>query len=252
MGKTYLRTLFVFVFVMVGLSKVQAQSINNVQVQVDGDDINISFDLKFKSSIQEKYDIEIFSSRDNYATPLAVKDGKLKDVAAVNARLTYVVDGAIVFEEFKGDVNFQIVATMVYAPIVIDTPSKPSKHKKGSMVQVKWHGGIEDEKFSVDLYKNGVKQETLDANNEYGTYSWVMPRKQKKGKYKLAIQSDSNSSNRAFSPEFKIKSKVPFIVKVLPVLAAGAAAYYFLEVQGGESVTPPGGGESLPNPPELP
>lgn len=255
MAYGYLRRFLLVFFggVFFVLSKGHAQSIDNVQVEVDGDNINVSFDLGYKSSIQEKYDIEIYSSRDNYSKPLVVKEGQLKDVPAMNRRITYVLDGMENFAEFKGEVDFQIIATMVYAPIVIDRPYQSEKYKRGSMVQVKWHGGIENETFNVDLYKDGVKMQTLDQNNEFGSYSWMMPKQQKKGNYKIAIQSEKNSLNRVLSPEFKVKARVPFIVKFLPVLAAGAAAYYVFGMQGGE--TGGGGGgdvNTLPDPPSLP
>ncbi|PIB36343.1 hypothetical protein BFP72_13530 [Reichenbachiella sp. 5M10] len=249
----YLRTFTVLLIstLFLIITDAQGQSLENVQVQVDGDDINVSFDLVYKTSLQEKYDIEIYSSRDNYTEPLKIKEGELKDVPALNRRHTFILDGMENFAEFKGEIDFQIIATMVYSPVIIDRPFESQSYKRGRMVEVKWHGGIENETFAVELFKNGVKMETLEENNQYGSYNWAMSSKQKKGKYQFAIQSEKNMQNKVLTPEFKVKSKVPFIVKALPVLAAGAAAYFILN-SGGESGGSGGGTESLPNPPALP
>lgn len=231
--------------------QIFAQKIENVEVKLMNSDIILSFDLQHKESMQEQFEVEIFSSRDKYVKPILVKSGESKKVDSFG-RKEFVIDGKEVFSGYKGPLDFEIRATMTFSPIVVLKPGATS-FKKGRLVDVSWRGGLEDDAYNVDLYKGNTKVKNLGEKIELHSYSWVMPSSTKKGKYNLKIESTKNPANSAISAEFRVKNKVPFIVKFLPVAAIGAGVYFL--TQGG--TTEPGGGTTtedndLPDPPDVP
>jgi hypothetical protein len=228
-----------------------AQKIENVVVISTEEGIELSFDIQQKESIQELYNVQIYSSFDNYKVPLQFLSGKTKDVKTTN-RLKFVIDGEEAFAGFKGEVDFKISATMIYSPIVMHKPYGAAKYKKGSLIEIAWKGGVEDDSYKLELYKGSKKVKTLESDISLHSYSWVAD-KTKKGNYKLKVASVKNESNSAFSPEIKIKSKLPFVIKVLPLFAIGAGVYFLTsggsdDAGGGTTPT----GDSLPEPPQPP
>lgn len=247
MKKNLLLTFFV-----IGSLHAYAQRIDNVVVIATEEGIELSFDIQQKESLQELYNVQIFSSHDNYKLPLTLKKGSTEDVKTTD-RVKYLIDGETLFAGYKGEIDFKIKATMVYAPIIISKPYGSAKYKKGSLIEVSWRGGIENDTYDLELYKGTEKVKTLEHDISLHSYSWIVS-DTKKGNYKLKLSSESNDKNMAFSPEIKIKSKVPVIIKLLPLFAIGAGAYFYLnqpeDTPGGTTTTTTD--NYLPGPPDAP
>jgi hypothetical protein len=228
-----------------------AQRIENITLISTEEGIELSFDIEHKESIQELYNVQIFASHDGYKLPIQPIGGKMTDLRTTD-RLRFVIDGEEIFAGYKGEIDFKIKATMIYSPIIMHKPYGGAKYKKGSLVEISWKGGVENDTYKLDLYKGTKKVKTLESDISLHSYSWVAS-DTKKGNYKLKIASMNNESNSAFSPEIKIKSKMPVIIKLLPLFAIGAGAYFYLNQP---EETPSGGGTvtntDLPAPPGPP
>ncbi|MGL1887451.1 MAG: hypothetical protein OCD76_13130 [Reichenbachiella sp.] len=228
------------------------QSVDDIVVRLVNEDVEISFNIERKESIQEKYDVEVFSSVDNYGKALAVKTGEIESIGT-NDRVKLTIAGKENFEGFKGEVDFMISVTMVYSPIILDRPSSVMKFKRGALVELAWHGGVESDKFNLDLYKSGIELQPLETNYDGNKYTWTVPKKMKKGKYAIQVASSENGLNKRITPEIKIKPKVPFIVKFLIAGAIGAGGYLIYDMtQQTSTEVPVVDSSSLPPPPDAP
>ncbi|MGL1887454.1 MAG: hypothetical protein OCD76_13145 [Reichenbachiella sp.] len=244
------KMLLILSFVLL-VSVSWGQSIDDIVVRLVNEDVEISFNIENKESIQEKYDVEVFSSVDNYGKALAIKTGEIESIST-NERIKLTIAGKENFEGFKGEVDFMISITMVYSPIILDRPSSVMKFKRGALVELAWHGGVESEKFNLDLYKSGIELQPLETNYDGNKYTWTVPKKIKKGKYAIQVASSENGLNKRITPEIKIKPKVPFIVKFLIVGAIGAGGYLIYDMTQPDPGPDPPLPTSLPGPPDAP
>ncbi len=95
--------------------------------------------------------------------------------------------------------------------------------KKGDPVFIRWYGARSVSKFKVDLIQHGKVVQTLASRaDNTGKFVWQTS---KIGR-DLAIRlTDSTNNIVATSARFRVRPKVRFVVKALPVIAAGVAIY---------------------------
>jgi len=210
-----------------------SQKIEHVDVRLDGEDLIITFDLRPKDFVSERYSVDVFSSRDGYTTPLVLTSGESKDVRPGN-RLQYIINAADNFTGFRGDLDFKIDAKLTFSPITVTEPLSGRKFKKGSMIQISWRGGLDKDTYELDLYKDDINVSSIESGISTRNYLWVMPKNTKAGSYKLKVAAGNDPDNAAISTEFIIKKKLPLVVKLLPLFAIGAGVYV-LTTGGGDS-----------------
>jgi hypothetical protein len=143
-------------------------------------------------------------------------------------------------KEFVGDVTFEVRAELV-ATFFVDSPAIGSKVKKGKTLNITWKGGSPGESMRLDLMKGGAVIAQIASVQNNQRFAWVVPKTMDKGSdYQVRLTGDSGS---AMSGNFGIKSKTPFMLKILPVVAVGGIAYLVL---GGKEKKE----SDLPKPPE--
>ena len=226
------------------LNNTYCQKVENAEIRQDGDDLVIVFDLMPRESIYELYDVIITAYDGNREKILKMKDQDASDVRPGN-RLRFVIPGKENFQNFRGNVDFDIKVKMTYSPIRITAPVKRKKWIKGKSMDIKWRGGLEGERFTLELYKDFDHVSSIGTNVTSNEIKWDIPRDVKPGgKYAIRITSDSNNGNQVFSSEFKIRRKIPVVVKILPALLLGSVVAVLIGSSGKD--------EGFPNPPELP
>ena len=96
------------------------------------------------------------------------------------------------------------------------------------------------------MQRNGQSITTTDAVNNSGKLEFNFPKNLKVGDgYQIKVANTTNANEQAISKQFKIKRKIPLVVKLLPIAILGGVA---AAVLGGGSK---GGGESTsPTPPD--
>ncbi len=268
-GKSsFSRRLFYRSMAMIALCFVSqlafGQQIKNLTVSKSEDDVIIRFDLRSAVSPQELYDVQIFSSHDNYTTPLEFKKGKSKDVFPGLA-MTYIIDAKKTFSGFKGDVDFRVVATLTFIPLTMVEPKEEIKVKAGKSVQLAWKGGKENDTYKLDYSKEGGSWTTIDDKISDKKYTWYVPKKAKGGIYSVKLTSSEDRSKAVYSGNIQIKKKTSAFVIIIPTaLAVGAVAYLLTSGGGGGDepcdttdpsspcYVPPVGDPDLPLPPGPP
>jgi hypothetical protein len=130
------------------------------------------------------------------------------------------------------------------APKLVVEPLALQTYKRKRTISLQWTGGYTNDKLNVELYKNKKFDRSVAKSMENKTaLEWKMPRGVKGRHYTLRITNAARPNEMAESVPFRVKAKVPFLIKVLPILAAGGVAAFL----SGSSDTDPGGGdESLP------
>lgn len=223
-----------------------SQKIDNITAEFDGERIIITYDLT-PGKATDKFNVVLKSSHDNYEKPLKFLMGDAGTNVLPGARNRIIWDvKSELPSDFNGNVTLKFeIETII--PLVIEERSalsaKPlykNVFKRGTDLRLEWTGGSRRDSVKIDLFKGDNFSQTIErVGNETKNYIWHIPKKQKKGSYFLRL-SDQNGQDISATQIFTVKPKTPFIVKVLPVLAVGAGAYFLFS----------GGGDDPPK--ELP
>ncbi|MGL1885509.1 MAG: GPI anchored serine-threonine rich family protein [Reichenbachiella sp.] len=223
-----------------------SQNVENAAVQQVGDDLIISFDLMPKESIKERYTISLIALYGNDSIELKVKDGSLTDIRPGNG-LQFTVSGKDNLENVKGNVDFSVTARMTYSPIRILTPGDGQSAKRGKSLDVAWKGGFEKDDYSIYLYQSDSLISTLKSPFVGTSYTWNIPKKTKKAEnYQIRLTSNNHQGQSEISSEFRIKNKIPIVIKVLPLAVLGGVVAILL------TQSDDGGSTEVPDPPALP
>jgi hypothetical protein len=247
MVRILLITLCLFAFLT-----SHAQKVENVRATASGDQILITYDLS-GTSTDQRFKVRLFSSHNNYSTPVVQVTGDLGDNVAAGKNKQIAWTAKTELTGFKGNLEFEVRAELIppvpvkQNPVVKEPVTAPvttpagykftgfASVKRGKTMQIGWSGGAPGETVKLELVKDNVPQQTLMNGKNNGTYSWTVPDNQKTGTFQLKITGPAGSGT---SPDFSIKHKVPTVVKVLPVVIIAGV----LAASGG------GGGNSPVNP----
>ena len=230
---------------------VFSQSLENIRAVLQEETIVIYYDLVAEAS-EQKYDVELYSSWNNYASPLQLAEGDVGKLVAPGRDKAVVWRAKEEMRNFQGDIDFEVRAQLAFSPIKIDEVS--SSLKAGKTVPVAWKGGLSSEKITLNLYKDGRQIQKLGDFSNTGTYEWAIPKDYAvDGKYSLSI-AGSKTTTPIRSREFVIKKGLPLGLKLAPLALVGAGVYFLVK----PGTTDPGGGNTntggdpLPSPPAFP
>lgn len=240
--------LFLFVSVF-------GQRVTIKKVELAGEKIVVFYDLDDSNSSNE-YLLNLYSSADNFVNPLTRVTGDVGSgiKPGVNKRMEWNIRQEL--GGYKGKIALE-VRGRVYIPFVKLDALGGNGFKRGTSYLITWKSGDPSGQINLSLIRGDqlIQNAGTIANN--GNYNLLIPPSAKSGSgYKLRFVNARNPEEVINSSEFKIKSKVPLALKLLPVVAAGGVAAVLL---GGGGGTPPDGGGNnngggtdipLPNLPE--
>lgn len=221
-----------------------AQTIAVKEVELAGEKIIVHYDLE-DSNPGTEYHISLYSSWNNFQAAL------VKVTGDVGTEIRSGTDKKIewhALEElgpFKGRLSLEVRARL-HMPIVkaINISSR-DKFKRNKTHNITWTTS-NNNMVNIELYNgnNRVTGEFSQPNN--GRFSLLIPSHARPGKnYTLRITDAHNQNESVVSGSFRVVRKVPLVLKVVPVVAAGALASLFI----GNSA---GGSNTIPNPPTPP
>jgi hypothetical protein len=221
-----------------------AQTVVIKKVELAGEKVIVHYELD-DGNPNNEYLITLYSSKDNFATPLTKVSG---DVGMeVKPGTDKKIEWNIIQEYggYKGKLALEIKGK-VYVPFVkLQGFDTRKTYAKGKTHVIKWKSGNSNP-INIELYNGGerVAGEINHPNN--GTYSLFIPKHAKNGKeYRLKISDPKNSEEVIYSGYFKVGPKIPLWMKLAPVVVAGAVAVIVLMDDGG--TTPE---NKLPTPPD--
>jgi hypothetical protein len=204
-----------------------AQGFDIKRVEVDGDLVNLYYDLTDTTS-RRAYTVSVYSSRDNYISPLDHVSGDLglEVKPGANKKISWNTRQAL-GETFQGEVALEIRGR-VYIPFVrID--GQYSSFKRMKPYEITWTGGTQQNILNFDLYKDGEKVTTFPNIANVGHYTLTLPASVKPGKgYSFKITDTKNKDQIVNTSTFTVKRKIPLLVKAVPVGLVGAFLFWII------------------------
>ncbi|MDH4058051.1 MAG: GPI anchored serine-threonine rich family protein [Cyclobacteriaceae bacterium] len=186
------------------------QTFQNVRKRVEEDKIVVIYDLV---SIEpgSRVKVEIFSSNDNFETPLSDVVG---DVGMVmpgpNRRITWSA-GELV--QKADSISFEFTGEIVYGLTFI-SPSAKKNIKRGKTFTLNWQGGVKNDTVTISLLTPDQDSIHLIQTLTENTYDWEVPKDFKTGKgYTLRMVGRGNIIEHRFA----IKRKIPIAWFAAPV-----------------------------------
>ncbi|MBS1506790.1 MAG: hypothetical protein JSS79_09095 [Bacteroidetes bacterium] len=234
-----MRQFLALIFFLV-LFEANSQSVIIKNVELSGDKIVVHYSLE-NSNQNAGFLLNLYESKDNFMSPLTKVSGDVGPEVKPGPDKTIVWKVIDEYGNYKGKLSLEIRGK-VYVPFVkLQNFDVASSYKRGKSYDVLWKPGNNDP-INIELFKGNqrVQGSMNQANN--GAYSLNIPSDMKSGKdYHLKISSVKNSDEVVITPDFKVKPKLPLLVKALPILAIGGAV---VALGGGSKKDTGGGGSS--------
>jgi len=232
--------LLVCVLALATLSHAQKASIKRVELA--GEKIIVHYDLE-DSNPGNEYQIQLYSSQSNFNTALTKVRGDVGN--EIKPGYDKKIEWNIREElgPYKGRLSLEVRGRVFMAVARINSIADGDKFKRGKSHLVNWRPGNSNP-VNIELLKSGqpVSTELNQPNN--GAFSLFIPAHSKVGKdYSLRITDTKNSADFVESKPFAVQRKVPLGLKVLPVVAVGAAVAL---LSGGGTT---GSSDEIPDPP---
>jgi hypothetical protein len=228
-----------------------AQSIEIKGIAFTDSKLVIDYDLL--DSLEGRfYSVRVYSSADGFLNPLTgitgdegleVKPGRDKTIAwAFKEELPSGFDGKVSVE----------VRGRIFVPFIgVPDINHYKVFKRKRKYNLTWTGGTAQNVLNFDLYNGEKKVHTFPNLANVGHYAFEFPPHIKPGKdYRFRISDTKNKEEVVYTEPFRIKRKVPLLLKVIPTLAVGYAAYFFLMSGEGGAGSDTGLGD--PPPPSFP
>lgn len=238
----YLYTILLFLF----FSTLYGQRITISKTEVIGDKINIYYEL-LGDNPGQLFNVSIFSSTDNFAYPLIFTSGDIgKDIKAGSGKKIQW-DAGKELVNFKGNISFELKASLAYTPLLISSPYEGQILKRGNTYPVYWTGG-EEVPPQLELYKGENKIMDIPNQANKNSSNMLLPINIKPGEnYSIKLTND----NGTVSSHFIVKRKIPLVVKVAPLALIGAGAFVLFMNKGSKAagISSEMPEEELPGPP---
>jgi hypothetical protein len=195
----------------------RGQKIENVRASFADGKAVILYDLTAIKPDQ-KFEIQIFGSHNNYAVALTRVSGDVgKDVSGgLSKRIEW--NAAEELGTFSGDIVFRVRGQLIIAPLAITNPTLNSSYRRGKTAELAWTGGVPTQQTKLEIMQDGKVLQALPSVSNTGSYTWEIPSDFAKGTYTLRV---STGSEQKESSPFKVKAKVPLLLKLSPIILAG-------------------------------
>ena len=216
-----------------------SQKLENLKAEVTGEKIIVTYDIT-GSQPDDSYNISLYSSQDKYTAPLTLVTGdvgkKIKE--GKNKRIEW--DAPSEFNGIKGTLLFEVHAELV-AKLTLQ--NSIDHVRRGKIAPITWRGGDQHTSVKIELVKGNEVMGVMGTIKDKRTFDWKIPTHQKTGKnYHLRL---TNGKESVSSKTFSIQPKIPVVVKAVPVVGVGVAAFFLLSGEKDKGPT------ELATPPDL-
>ena len=223
---------------------VKSQTVEIVNIGIDDGKVNMLFNI-VDTLVGRYYTVRVYSSKDNYLNPLKELSGDVGMEVSPGFGKEIVWDAAKELgSSYDGELSLEIRAR-VYIPFInVDSFSDIETITRKRKRNITWTGGRASNVLNFDLYREDEKIITFSNVANVGHYLLELPVHTKPGKGYYFIISDSKNKDEVVrTSEFKVKRKTPLLLKKIPILSLGLAAYILFE---------PEEDNTLPAPPSNP
>lgn len=232
-----MRRIFILLNILIpGITFAQSFSITKVELVADK--VNVYYDAIDPEN--RGYTVSVFSSRDNFITPLEKVSGDvgLEVRSGGNKKIVWSAKEEL-GSDFNGKVSLEIRGR-VYIPFVrLDNMYKSMK--RGKPYEFTWTGGTQQNILNFDLYKGDTKITSFPNIANVGHTTLTLPTTTKaSGGYKFKITDSKNKDQIVYTSQFAVNRKIPLLLKAVPVILIGGAVYGVTKAnQGPQNIPDP-------------
>ena len=209
--------------------------------------IEITYDL-IGDETGRTFDLNLYSSADNYSTPLTLVEGDVGTEIEPGADKTIAWKIREELGEFKGDIFLEVRGIITPPLVDIRSPQMNETFRRGKTSSILWQSAA-SRSLSLVLYQSGSRVASLGNNiPNTGSYTWELPKDMSKGKnYSLRFSDVNNPSKSVMSAEFTIGARYPLVLKIIPAALIGGGILYLVTRKEKEEpiVDPPLPGEDF-------
>ena len=221
----------------------QAQEFSIKQLEVGPERLTLHYDL-IDTVKDHTYSVYVYSSRDNFMTPLEkiAGDAGLEVRPGANRKIVWSAREEL-GPTFQGEIELEIRGRMYVPFIRFQGFQDMEVRKRGVPFLVKWSGGTRQNILNFQLYdKDGKLRHTFPNAPNNSEHRLTIPVSIKPGgDYYFKISDTKNKDQVVITPKFEIRRKYPLLLKVLPVLAIAGVAYMLLPDPGPDEIEGPPG-----------
>ena len=194
-----------------------SQSVQNIDARQENGKVIITYDITGGKPGQV-YSLNLYYSRDNFATPLKQVTGDVGLNIEAGSGKKIVWEATLELGEFDGEIIFKIKGAVVIMPYVFVNPVEGKTMRRGKATQVKWTGGQAGQALKFSLLQEGRTVMAVGETQNTGAYAWRLPKKLAKGSYALQLESGSETVQ---SGVFIVKARLPLALKLAPIALVG-------------------------------
>lgn len=245
--KWHVQSLLFSAFLMAYAIPCLSQKIELKHVEFKDNKVIINYRL-LDSVAGRFYTIRLYSSGDGFLNPLSKVQGDvgLEIKPGLDKKIVWAVkdEDQINFEQ---KISIEIRARIFIPFIDLENINQYKVYKRNRSYNLTWSGGSPQNILNFDLY-NGERKVTSFPNiGNVGHHTFRFPTHTKpSGNYRFRISDAKNKEEVVFTEEFRIKRKVPLLLKIIPVLAASYFASVLLKPEKDNGLPLPYGDSDLP------
>lgn len=205
----------------------QGQSFTVDFIEFSGRNIVVHYTLDDGANSTRQFLVQLYSSQDNYTTPLTRVTGDVGTEVAAGFDKKIVWDVTKEIGDFDGIISLEIRGR-VYVPFVKLSMREKQVFKRGRNYPLNWTSGNLSGMVNLELF-NAAGERMWGENNvsNVGKYDWFIPGSVKQGSgYRLKFTNTKDRNDVVYSLPFIVKPKIPFWVKVASGVVVGATSYY--------------------------
>jgi hypothetical protein len=195
----------------------QAQSIQNVRASFANGKVTVVYDLTGAGQGQQ-FNLDLYASHDNFLKPLKQVSGDIGKNVSGGTTKRIEWDAAAELGAFSGQITFRIKGDPVPVAWAFKNPADGSSVRRGKSSTIQWEGGLKNQTVRLELLKDSKQVLAVGEMTNSGEYIWAVPKDLKTGEYTVKLSAGQESAQSA---PFRVKAKVPLILKVTPLVVAG-------------------------------
>lgn len=221
---------------LIGTASVaRSQAIRNLTASFRNDTVTVTYDLVL-SNPRQQAGLKLYSSADNFTTPLREVSGDVGNVApGTGKKIIWIASKEL--GNFDGDLSFKVRGSLLPLPLLVTGPSAGQKWKTGKTINMSWEGASAVPRVKIEVVQDSLVRLQMDSVTNNGSYNWTIPKRFKKGTYMLRVTA---GEERSTGEPIQISKKFPVWLVAIPAGVAGV----LLGLSGGSSSS------ALPLPPE--
>jgi hypothetical protein len=227
--------ILVFALMLFSVSKLAAQTIKIRSVEYLDKKVVLYYDL-LDSLEGRAFSIRLYFSSDGYLNPLAKVSGDvgLEIKSGKNRKIVWALSEELP-PDFSGKVALEIRGRLFIPFIQTESINSYKVFKRKRKYQLTWSGGTPQNVLNFDLMKGDKKITTFPNLANVGHHTFEFPIHIRPGKgYHFRISDTKNKDEVVVTNTFKIKRKIPLLVKSIPLMAMG----YGISILTGKSPVP--------------